>query len=77
MQSCQNKNRKHEQRQSLTAVSSEFELRTTTAAPATAKITPTRSLFLKTSFNINGANITLETKVVVPKGAIVEAGAKP
>lgn len=61
----------------LTAISSEFELNTTIAAPVTAKTTPNKSRFLKTSLSIKGANITLETSVVVPNGAIVEAGAKP
>jgi hypothetical protein len=47
------------------------------AAPVTAKKTPTKSLFLNISFSMSGANITFTTRVVVPRGAIVEAGAKP
>lgn len=61
----------------FTTVSSEFELNTTAAAPDTASMTPTKSRFLNTSFNINGAKITFATSVVVPRGAMVEAGAKP
>ena len=61
----------------LTAVSSELELRTTIPAPKTAKNTPRRSLFRNTSFNIRGANMTFVTSVVVPNGAMVEAGANP
>lgn len=61
----------------LTATSSEFELSTTIAAPVTAKVTPMRSLFLNTSFNMTGANIAFDTNVVVPNGAIVDAGANP
>jgi hypothetical protein len=61
----------------FTAISSEFELNTTMAAPVTANNTPKRSRFLNTSFNMSGARITLETNVVVPSGAMVEAGAKP
>lgn len=60
-----------------TATSSEFELKTTIAAPDTASITPIKSRFLNTSFNISGAKMTLATKVVVPSGAMVEAGANP
>lgn len=47
------------------------------AAPDTAKITPIKSLFLNTSFNISGAKMTFATRVVVPSGAIVDAGANP
>lgn len=61
----------------LTAVSCALELRTTMAAPSTAKHTPNKSRFRNTSFNIKGARMTFDTSVVVPKGAIVDAGAKP
>jgi hypothetical protein len=61
----------------LTLTSSLFEDNTTTVAPNTASNNPIASRNLNRSFSISGARITLETSVVVPNGAMVEAGANP
>jgi hypothetical protein len=60
-----------------TATSSLLELKTTIEAPKTAKITPMRPCTRKVSLKINGAITTFDINVVVPNGAIVDAGAKP
>jgi hypothetical protein len=46
-------------------------------APNTAKRTPTRPCRRNFSRNMSGAITTFDIKVVVPKGAIVDAGANP
>jgi hypothetical protein len=61
----------------FTFTSCVFDDQTTPAAPQTAKNTPKRSLRRNCSFRRQGARIALDTKVVVPSGAIVEAGANP
>jgi hypothetical protein len=61
----------------LTATSSLLELKTTMDAPNTAKRTPTRPCRRNFSRNMSGAITTFDIKVVVPKGAIVDAGANP
>lgn len=46
-------------------------------APKTANKTPTSPWTRKVSLKITGAITTFDIKVVVPNGAIVDAGAKP
>jgi hypothetical protein len=55
----------------------DFELKTTPVAPMIANKIPIKSLKRNFSFNKIGARMAFETSVVVPKGAIVEAGANP
>jgi hypothetical protein len=61
----------------LTATSSLLELKTTMEAPNTAKRTPTRPCKRNFSLRMSGAITTFDIKVVVPNGAIVDAGANP
>lgn len=48
---------------------------TTMTAPRIASKTPTKSCFLNVSSRSIGARIVLETSVMVPNGAMIDAGA--
>ena len=61
----------------LTLVSRCFVLETTPAAPSIANKTPKKSCLRNFSSRSKGARIVLDIKVVVPRGAIVDAGANP
>jgi len=57
--------------------SSDLELSTTIIAPIMAITTPNKSCVRNLSFNIIGANITLDIRATVPNGATTDAGANP